>query len=156
MIIRSIIRIASAIITDASGRCLLVRKKGTTHFIQPGGKIENDETPLAALQRELFEELRLNTHQEQFDYVGCFEEKAVNEAECTLSAEIYHLHIESQDCVPAAEVEETLWYSFHEQKNVLIAPLTTVHLLPLVEKLARDACLAQDFRKHKFNDEAGA
>ncbi len=37
--------IASAIITDEYGRCLLVRKRGTTHFIQPGGKMEPDENP---------------------------------------------------------------------------------------------------------------
>lgn len=45
--------IAAAILTDESGRCLLVRKRGTTHFIQPGGKMEPNESPVAVLTREL-------------------------------------------------------------------------------------------------------
>lgn len=31
-----VIRIAAAVITDATGACLLVRKQGTTAFMQPG------------------------------------------------------------------------------------------------------------------------
>ncbi len=45
--------IAAAIITDSQGRCLLVRKRGTEYFMQPGGKPEIGETPHAALIREL-------------------------------------------------------------------------------------------------------
>ncbi len=33
-----VIRIAAAVITDATGACLLVRKQGTTAFMQPGEK----------------------------------------------------------------------------------------------------------------------
>lgn len=62
--------IASAIITDEYRRCLLVRKRGTTHFIQPGGKMEPDEPPVVALMRELQEELNLNLTGQDFSYVG--------------------------------------------------------------------------------------
>ncbi|MET2827115.1 NUDIX hydrolase [Mesorhizobium shangrilense] len=53
------IRIAAAVIIDADGRLLLVRKRGTSAFMQPGGKIEPDELPINALVRELREELGL-------------------------------------------------------------------------------------------------
>jgi 8-oxo-dGTP pyrophosphatase MutT (NUDIX family) len=41
----------------ADGRTLLVRKRHTTAFMQPGGKIDCDETAQRALVRELQEEL---------------------------------------------------------------------------------------------------
>ena len=40
-------------------RVLLVRKRATKAFMQPGGKIEPREAPIAALLRELREELGL-------------------------------------------------------------------------------------------------
>ena len=49
----NIIRIAAALLIDPQGRTLLVRKRGTEAFMQPGGKIEAHEQPVQALVREL-------------------------------------------------------------------------------------------------------
>ena len=49
----SIIRIAAALLIGADGQTLLVRKRGTQAFMQPGGKIEAGEQPVHALAREL-------------------------------------------------------------------------------------------------------
>ena len=54
-----IIRIAAALLVDDGGRALVVRKHGSAVFMQPGGKMEPGEAPLAALVRELGEELGL-------------------------------------------------------------------------------------------------
>ena len=43
------IRIAAAVIVDAEGRTLLVRKRGTGAFMQAGGKVAADETSAEAL-----------------------------------------------------------------------------------------------------------
>ncbi|KUP92858.1 hypothetical protein TRIHO_23090 [Tritonibacter horizontis] len=52
--------IAAAAILREDGAILLVRKRGTSAFMQPGGKIDGLETPVNALRRELFEELALD------------------------------------------------------------------------------------------------
>lgn len=62
--------IAAAIITDSQGRCLLVRKRGTEYFMQPGGKPEIGETPHAALIRELEEELNFSVSPEELVQVA--------------------------------------------------------------------------------------
>lgn len=127
--------IASAIITDEFGRCLLVRKRGTTHFIQPGGKMEPDESPVAALSRELQEELNLNLTGQDFSYVGRFTDKAINEPGRVVIADIYHCVLTASDIQPAAEIEEVIWYSTDGSKSLLLAPLTENQLMPLVETL---------------------
>ncbi|HCB0451528.1 TPA: NUDIX domain-containing protein [Klebsiella pneumoniae] len=127
--------IASAIITDEYGRCLLVRKRGTTHFIQPGGKMEPDEIPVVALMRELQEELNLNLTGQDFSYVGRFTDKAINEPGRVVIAEIYHSVLTASDIQPAAEIEEVIWYPTDGSESLLLAPLTENHLMPLVAML---------------------
>ena len=51
------IRIVAALVQDEAGHVLLVRKKGTRAFMQPGGKLQDSESHLDALERELREEL---------------------------------------------------------------------------------------------------
>jgi len=53
----TIIRIVAALVQDEYGRVLLVRKRGTQAFMQPGGKLRDSESDLVALERELTEEL---------------------------------------------------------------------------------------------------
>ncbi|WP_338556947.1 NUDIX domain-containing protein [Erwinia sp. E_sp_B04_7] len=129
------IRIASAIITDALGRCLLVRKRGTTHFIQPGGKMEPDESPVAALTRELQEELNLNLTGQNISYVGRFTDEAINEPARVVIAEIYQSVIGATDLKPAAEIEEVIWYYPDSPQSILLAPLTENQLMPLIATL---------------------
>jgi 8-oxo-dGTP pyrophosphatase MutT (NUDIX family) len=49
--------IVAALIRDEAGRVLLVRKRGTVAFMQPGGKVDAGESDMAALAREIVEEL---------------------------------------------------------------------------------------------------
>jgi 8-oxo-dGTP diphosphatase len=51
------IEIVAALIRDSAGRVLLVRKRGTTAFMQPGGKRDSGEDDITALAREVDEEL---------------------------------------------------------------------------------------------------
>ncbi|MCX8528251.1 MAG: NUDIX domain-containing protein, partial [Candidatus Nanopelagicales bacterium] len=49
--------VAAVVIRDDAGRVLVVRKRGTSRFMLPGGKIEANETAAQAAIRELHEEV---------------------------------------------------------------------------------------------------
>ena len=101
----SIIRIAAALLIGADGQTLLVRKRGTQAFMQPGGKIEAGEQPVHALARELEEELGLRIDPAQARYLQQFSAPAANEPGHVVEAEVFLVHIHSP-VTPAAEIEE--------------------------------------------------
>ncbi len=132
--ISSVIKIAAAVIFNSAGNILLVRKKGTSAFMQPGGKIENHESPATALVRELSEELLINIGEEQFVYIGRYQDKAVNEEDSVVNAEMFMIHIE-QPVTCAAEIAEIRWVNPSKIDNIYLAPLTKNHIIPVVKKL---------------------
>lgn len=127
------IRIAAAILMAPDNRILLVRKAGTTAFMQAGGKIENGETPVAALHRELSEELGLTVNQDQAHYLGAFSAPAANEPGFTVEAEIFRIAL-TQPVAKAAEIEEIVWVDPLQKVELPLAPLTENYLLPLCKK----------------------
>jgi 8-oxo-dGTP diphosphatase len=123
------ILIAAALIIGPDGRALLVRKRGTTAFMQPGGKIDAGETPVAALRRELREELSLDIGEDEPRYLGRFTAPAANEADATVVAEVYLLHVAAA-VVPQAEIEVAQWVDTAEPGNIELAPLTGELIFP--------------------------
>ena len=85
------LRVAAGIVTDAEGRTLLVRKRGTTAFMQAGGKIEQGESALDALRRELREEIGLELDPDHTEYLGSFRADAANEPNTVIRAEVFAL-----------------------------------------------------------------
>ena len=71
------IRIAAALLIRGDGQTLLVRKRDTLAFMQPGGKIDAGEQPAEALVRELREELNLRIDPSEAVYLGQFSAPAV-------------------------------------------------------------------------------
>lgn len=104
----STIRIAAALLIGSNGHTLLVRKRGTQAFMQPGGKIDAGEQPAEALARELFEELNLRIDPSDATYLGDFSAPAANEPGFTVHAELFQVHIDVP-VTPAAEIEEVRW-----------------------------------------------
>ena len=132
-----VLRIAAAVILDGDGRILLVRKQGTTAWMQPGGKLEAAELPDVALARELNEELGLVVDPATFDHWGRFAADAANEAGHTVDCDIYALTIE-QPPVAAAEIAELRWVSLDEI-GLEIAPLALDHVFPRLRASAGSA-----------------
>jgi len=128
------IRVAAAMLTRTDdGKMLFVRKRGTSAFMQPGGKLEPGEEPVDALCRELREELQLCVERTSPRYLGRFSAPAANEPGHTVVADIFHLAI-SSPVVPASEIEEIVWRhpgAPHEPGPLHLAPLTRDYVLPL-------------------------
>lgn len=125
------IRIAAAAIVRSDGATLLVRKRGTLAFMQPGGKIDGGETALEALRRELWEELGLAIQPEDMVYIGRFTAPAANEPGCTVTAEVFKLTVNAEIRVQA-EIEEARWVTQTTCRDVHLAPLTEHQILPLI------------------------
>lgn len=124
-----LIHIAAALLIGPDGRTLLVRKRGTEAFMQPGGKIEAHEQPVHALARELEEELGLIIDPASATFLGQFSAPAANEPGFVVQAEIFLLTIDA-DVSPAAEIEEVIWIDPATDGNVTLAPLTRDLILP--------------------------
>lgn len=125
----STIRIAAAVLIDKDGQTLLVRKRGTQAFMQPGGKIDAGEQPVEALVRELHEELNLRIDPADAMYLGQFSAPAANEPGCTVQAEMFQLHI-GVAVTPAAEIEEIRWIDPMGDGGLHLAPLSRDQILP--------------------------
>jgi 8-oxo-dGTP pyrophosphatase MutT (NUDIX family) len=123
------IRIAAALLIEPNGQTLLVRKRGTQAFMQPGGKIDAGEKPAEALARELHEELGLIIEPSDAVYLGNFSAPAVNEPGYTVEAELFQVTID-EPVSPAAEIEEVRWIDPATDGDLILAPLTRDLILP--------------------------
>lgn len=124
------IRISAALLLRGDGHTLLVRKRGTTAFMQPGGKIEPGETPEQALTRELSEEIGVTATAAELEFLGQFQALAANEPDHLVVADVFLLHVKDDDIKATAEIEEVCWVSPSEPGEIIMAPLTEYHILP--------------------------
>lgn len=119
----------SAVITDGRGHVLLVRKRGSTAFIQPGGKREAGESALQTLARELHEELGVRLCEGSAQRLGTFEDHAVNEPGRRVRAEVYRVQVMGEP-LPQGEIEALRWLDPAPPHPVPVAPLSAGHILP--------------------------
>jgi 8-oxo-dGTP diphosphatase len=125
-----VINVVAAFIRDDSGRVLLVRKRGTQAFMQPGCKRDAGEGDVAALSREIVEELGCRVTTNSARALGDFERVAANEPVFRVRASVYVVDVEGA-VVPKAEIEEIVWVDPRALPAYNYAPLTRDHALPL-------------------------
>ncbi len=124
------ILIAAAILLNEKRQMLVVRKRGTTQFMQPGGEIDPGETPEQALHRELAEEIGLTLPENAVRYEGIFREEAANEPGADVVAHAFTARLHAE-VTPQAEIEEVRWLDLDRDPGVTIARLTETQMLPL-------------------------
>ena len=130
---KAAIRIAAAVVVDPDGKVLLVRKRGTAAFMQPGGKIASHESAAEALAREIEEELGCAVDGAP-RRLGTFYAPAANEPDTDVQAELFAVVL-TGDIRIAAEIEEAVWHDPSEDSDLHLAPLTRTHVLPLVQSV---------------------
>jgi len=130
-----VISIVAALICDPDGRVLLVRKRGTSAFMQPGGKRDVGENDVAALARELTEVLGCHVSENNARSLGVFECVAANEPGFRVRAAVYAVDIEGA-IAPKAEIDEVVWVDPRALPDLHFAPLTRDHVLPLARQMS--------------------
>jgi 8-oxo-dGTP pyrophosphatase MutT (NUDIX family) len=126
--------VAAVIVRD--GRFLLVRKRGTTAFMQVGGKIEPGEQPLEALRREVAEEIGADVAPAAVRPLGRYSAVAANEADHVVDAHAFAVELPAGfDPRPQAELEDLVWVD-------PAAPVTPFPIAPLSLDLLASAVAA--------------
>ena len=130
------IAIVAAVIRDESGRSLLVRKRGTAVFQQPGGKRDPADTDdLATLARELREELGCELIRASAQWLCHCVAAAANEPGHIVEAVVYAVQVIGTISAQA-EIEELRWIDPAAPGEVPIATLSREHILPLLSGTA--------------------
>ena len=122
--------VSAVVIRDELGRVLVVRKRGTSRFMLPGGKIEAGETPAHAAVRELHEEVGAELDPDVLVLLGEWTAPAANEPD-----HVVHGHVFEHPWVPGlsvrAEIEELLWLHPADMgARDDLAPLLVTRVLP--------------------------
>ena len=133
-----VLTLSAVLVHDDEGRILLVRKRGTQRFMQPGGKLEPGEDFRQAAAREVNEELGLRVVASDLTDIGHWYGPAANEANTFIDAGLFSLTLpgpcgSGSDPAPeaAAEIEETLWLTPAEAfARTDLSPLLRDHILP--------------------------
>ena len=130
----TVLRIAAAVIVDDAGRVLLVRKRDTHSWMQPGGKVEPGEHPANTLIRELHEELGLVLDTESCEHWGRFHAAAANEKNHVVDCDMFQIDFtlvaQQLPLRVAAEIEELMWLDPTSVHNLEIAPLSLEYVFP--------------------------
>ena len=133
MTVAGTIRIVAALIRDDAGRVLLVRKRSTSAFMQPGGKLDAGEDDITALSREISEELGCLVDPASIRPLGAFDAVAANEPGFRVEANLYRAVV-TGDITPSQEIDEAIWIDPASPPDIHLAPLTRDHVLPLASR----------------------
>ena len=126
-----IIRVSAVVLRDAQGRVLMVRKRGTSMWMNPGGKPEPGESAAECAVREVAEELGLSLDVEGLVRLGEFSAPAANEKGFTVVADVFDWPAAiPADVQPTAEIEETRWVTPGDLGDDTLAPLFVDHIAP--------------------------
>ncbi|RCK43324.1 DNA mismatch repair protein MutT [Thalassospira profundimaris] len=108
-------------VLQKDGRTLSVRTHGRDRFYLPGGKIDAGETALAALKREIREELGVDLLSETITEIGVFSGHGHNLPDGT----IVHMTCFQADyagtLAPSREIAEMRWLG--QEERHLMAPM---------------------------------
>ena len=122
--------VAAVVVRDGQGRVLVVRKRGTSRYMLPGGKIELGETPAEAAVRELREEVGAELDPTALAWLGEWTAPAANEPGQRVHGHVFE-HPWLPGLSPRAEIADLAW--LHPDDMVGrddLAPLLVTCVLP--------------------------
>ena len=128
-----LIHVSAVVLTDPEGRVLLVRKRGTSMWMNPGGKPERGESSAECGAREVREELGLDLDPARLTPLGELRAPAANEPGHTVVSQCFAWPSPiSHDVRPAAEIDAVRWVTPGERGDTTLAPLFVEAIAPLL------------------------
>lgn len=125
--------VSAVVIRNDEGRVLLVRKRGTTRYMLPGGKIEVGETPAQAAIRELHEEVGGVLNADALTFLGDWVTAAANEPDHSVHGYIFE-HPWVSGLSVRAEIDDLIWLHPDEMNERSdLAPLLIERVLPALQ-----------------------
>ncbi len=118
-------KVAGLIVKE--GKLLLVRKFGTDQLIMPGGAVEQGESQVQALERELVEELGVEEATVN-ELIGTYKARAAFEAGLDVEITLFHASL-SGTPKPCNEIEEIVWHHPFVS-NHRLSPIIRENILP--------------------------
>ncbi|QIG95939.1 NUDIX hydrolase [Bradyrhizobium sp. 6(2017)] len=126
---REIVKIGVAV--TAHKRLLLVKKRGGSSYILPGGKPEAGENDHQALAREVAEELGCALDIGSLDYLGSFSDVAADLIDTVVVVRLYAARLSGAPR-PCSEIEEVQWFDPADAVGVALAPSLQNSILPFL------------------------
>lgn len=124
---------AGIIIKDR--KFLITRTRGKSFFVSPGGKIEEGETIIEALERELKEELDINIDIESLEDFGIFYALAQGLENKYLEMNVFIVNKYNGEIVPSREIEEVMWIDSKLPPNIELGSIFKHDILPKLKLL---------------------
>ena len=121
--------VVSVTLRNAAGDLLIVRKRGTSVFMLPGGKVEPGETHVEAAVREVAEEVGLALDPATVILLGRWSADAANEPGLVITSDVFSAPHQG-DPAASGEIEEIRWLALGDTRGVPLAPLLTEHVIP--------------------------
>ncbi len=124
---------AGAVLLDGKGNFLVTRAAGKDIFVAPGGKLEEGESVLDALAREMMEEVRVEVNTETAEHLGTFQAVAAGNESKIVEMDVYLIHDSTGQPVPSSEIEEIMWVNTHTE-GVPIGSIFEHDVMPLLKQ----------------------
>jgi len=123
-------KVGGIVLSRDETRMLVVRKKGRSTFIMPGGRPEGTETEYETLRRELLEETSLTVV--RAEYFGRYTEPAAFEPDSELQMSVYRAEVTGELRVDN-EIVESLWLDYRaDLAGVDLGSTITNHIIPML------------------------
>ena len=124
-------KVGAAILKN--GKVLVVKESDWKKYGIPGGTLKKDETYIDCLRREMKEELKSDIKLSSLEFLGNYEDKAMNEHDKIIEIKLYKVELEGNP-EKTSEIEDMFWFGISDDLNKL-GPIDKNHLIPtLVER----------------------
>ena len=120
----------SALTVIKDNKLLVVRAKGSSYFLMPGGKPKEGETEIAALKREIMEELCCGIGDASLTLLGRFED-FTSDGKSRVAIDLFAGELIGEP-KPSSEIEELKWISAADAINPFLTPIVKKQILPFL------------------------